>query len=92
MQPPTFPNAKLAYEAWSAAEQGPATKRSAANDHMAGLEVRETFRKLRNHFQLFGFLTDATLEGFVAKVLVPNICMEGSADLAPAPAPRCVAP
>lgn len=43
------------------------------SDPVSGLEVRETFRKLRNHFQLFGFLTDATLEGFVDRVLRPNV-------------------
>lgn len=75
----TFPTANQAYEAWSssatslalASELGDASKRPNP-DPVSGLEVRETFRKLRNHFQLFGFLTDATLDGFVSKVLRPN--------------------
>lgn len=40
------------------------------------VETSDTFRRMKQHFQMFGFLTDATYEGFVASVILPNTEME----------------
>lgn len=36
------------------------------------LEIRETYRRLQGHFQLFGFLTSASFDGFMARVISPH--------------------
>lgn len=38
---------------------------------MMSMESREMFQRLKAHFELFGFLTHATFEGFFQNVLKP---------------------
>lgn len=74
----TYKSAGEAYDAWTAGcekDRGEA-ELSALQAHSNAdicVEAREMFRRLQNHFQLFGFLTSATFDGFVARVLSPNV-------------------
>lgn len=75
-----YATASLAYDAWLVSSKEascvtPSIGRAlvTSSDPVSGLEARETFRKLRTHFQMFGFLTDATLDGFIDHVLRPNM-------------------
>lgn len=77
---PRYASTSLAYDAWLANSKDAScaipplgTALVTSSDPVSGLEARETFRKLRTHFQMFGFLTDATLDGFVNHVLRPNM-------------------
>lgn len=85
--PRTFASASEAYEAWQAENalnalnafnattevvKG-ASQRSETDKPATNIEIRETFRRLHNHFQLFGFLTHASFDGFVSHVITPNV-------------------
>lgn len=36
------------------------------------IEIRETYRRLQGHFQMFGFLTSASFDDFMARVISPH--------------------
>lgn len=42
------------------------------NIAILGLEAKDSFQRMKVHYQMFGHLTNATLDGFVRSVLIPN--------------------
>lgn len=75
----SYPSAHEAYAAWKMDQaQMDHSQIKTAPVSTISLEARDCFRKLREHFGLFGFLTDATFEGFCNAVLHPSVIHTGS--------------